>query len=156
MKDITKFLCESLNETWSKVQELYGDNDILCVTYNNGRYEDPLACIPLEQFEEYDDIIHSAKKDKCPCKDIKLKGTDTYLELHACDLNGDFMHWVIIACSRNKFTTYVCTEDYELLTSFDTFDGAKSKKLMDLMDGLADFEYDDERIADFDNKIKSI
>lgn len=155
MKNISDFLFESLNVSWSKVQEMYGDNSILYVTYNDGRYEDPFSDIPLEQFEEYDDIIHSAK-DKCPCKDVKLSGKDTYVELHACDLNGDFMHWVIIANSKNKFTTYVCTEDYDLLTSFDTFDGAKCTKLMGLLDDLANFEYDEDDMTKFDNKIKSI
>lgn len=155
MKSIFDFIFESLNGSWSKVQEMYGDYGILYITYNNGRYEDPFADIPLKQFEEYDDIIHSAK-DKCPCKDIKLRGTDTFVELHVSDMNGDFMHWVIIANSKNKFTTYVCTEDYELLTSFDTFNGAKCTKLMKILDDLAEFEYDDDSIADLDNKIKSI
>lgn len=155
MKNISDFLFESLNVSWSKVQEMYGDYGVLYVTYNNGKYEDPFADIPLEQFEEYDDIIHSAK-DKCPCKDVKLHGTDTYVELHVCDMNGDFMHWVIIANSKNKFTTYVCTEDYDLLTSFDTFNGAKCTKLMKLFDDLANFEYDEDDMAKFDNKIKSI
>lgn len=155
MKNISDFLFESLNVSWSKVQEMYGDNSVLYVTYNNGRYEDPFADIPFEEFEEYGDIVHSAK-DKCPCKDIKLRGTDTYVELHVSDLNGDFMHWVIIANSKNKFTTYVCTEDYELLNSFDTFDGAKCNKLMSLLDFLAENELDEDRITDIDNKIKTI
>ena len=156
MKNISDFLFESLNESWFKVQELYSDNSTLFITYNDGRYEDPFADVPLEQFEKYDDIIRSAKKDKCPCNDIKLRGTDTYVELHVCDLNGDFMHWVIIANSKNKFTTYVCTEDYELLTSFDTFDGAKCTNLMKVLNDLAESEYDDDSIADIDKKIKAI
>lgn len=156
MKNISDFLFESFNESWYKVQEMYGDNSILYVTYNNGRYEDPFADIPFEEFAKYDDIVHSANKDKCPCKDIKLSGTDTYVELHVSDLNGDFMHWVIIANSKNKFTTYVCTEDYKLLNSFDTFDGAKCNKLMSLLDFLAENELDEEDITGIDTKIKTI
>jgi hypothetical protein len=156
MKNISDFLLESFNESWTKVQEIYGDNNLLYVTYNDGRYEDPFADISSDQFEEYDDIIHSAKDDKSPYKDIKLSGTDTYIELHACDLNGDFMHWVIITNSKNKFTTYVYTEDSKLLTSFDTFNGAKCNKLMNLLDHLAGDEHDEKSIADIDKKIKAI
>lgn len=156
MKNISDFLFESLNDSWIKIQNMYGDNDLLLITYNNGRYEDPFTLIPSKEFEKYNDIIRNSKFD-CPCKDIKLKDKDTFVELHVSDINGDFMHWVYIVNSNNKFTTYVCNDNYEILTSFNTFDTTKCGKLMELVDDLANFEYNENSIVkDIDNKIKSI
>lgn len=160
MKNISNFLFEALdlNEGWSEIIKLYGENSTLSVTYNNGRYEDPLGLMSVDnEFKKYDDIVRSNRKDKCPCKDAKLKATDKYLELHACDMNGDWMHWIYIVNSKDKFVTYVCDEDYNLIVSFDSLDESKCKKLLMLMDDLVNFEYDEEDImTSIDDKLKAI